>query len=203
MKMDTISTDLDARASQALQALLGRVSAIELTELKRQSQFRGRFTAILARISIFGHSHTLACELNSSGDPSHLREALHELQSRDAPLAADAIPVFIAPHLSPEAQALCKQNKTGFLDFDGNARLMVGDFFVGTRSLPRSAPAQPSAARHASPARSAAHPPVAPDSSPAVVRVSGPHSLNRAASSIYPKRSPKFSRKQAAVALPA
>jgi len=153
MKTVTMSTEFEARAADVLTALLGRVSSVELVELKRESQPDGRFAAILARIHVLGHNHTLVCELDSGTEPARLRQVLGELQAGAAPLAADAIPVVIAPYLSPEAQTLCKENKTGFLDFEGNARLTIGDFFLGTRAMPRQQPARVSAAQQKSAAR--------------------------------------------------
>ncbi len=178
MKTGTMSSELETRAAAALTALLGRVSAIKLLELTRESQPRGRFTAILARIEILGHSHMLACEVDSHGEPVHLRTVLRKWQSGVASRASDVTPVLIAPHLSDEAQALCKENLAGFLDFEGNARLNVGEVFIGMRSLLGGAASHPSAARPKSPARSAA-------------------------SSILPKGLPKFSPKQAEIALSA
>ncbi len=157
MKMGTVLTDFEARATDALRALLGRVSAIKLIELKHESR-PGRFAAILARISIYGHSHTLACEADPMVDPARLRAVLREVQNSPASLAADFIPVVIAPYLSPEAQALCKRNRVGFLDFGGNARLNVGDFFIVMRSLPRKAATRVSAAAPHSSARAALDP---------------------------------------------
>ncbi|MGB8028398.1 MAG: hypothetical protein WCF30_01930 [Terracidiphilus sp.] len=156
MKTATMSTEFKKRAADALRALLGRVSAIKLLELEHESQPGGSAAAIRARIDIYGHSHTLACELNSNGEPAHLRAVFSELQRGAAPLAADTIPVVIAPYLSPEAQALCKQNKMGFLDFEGNARLTVGDFFIVMRSLPCRATGRPPIASSKPPLRSSA-----------------------------------------------
>ena len=178
MKTGTVSIELETRAAEALTAMLGRASVIKLMELKRESPPRARFAAILARIEVFGHSHTLACEVNPDGEPGRLRKVLREWQSDAASLDSDATPVFIAPYLSPEAQALCKQARAGFLDFEGNARLSIGEVFIGMRSLPRDEATRVSAARHPSPVRSSA-------------------------SSISPKGLPKFSRKQAEVALSA
>ena len=137
MKTGTMLTEFESRADDALRALLARFSAIKLIELKHES--RGGFAAILARISIYGHNHTLACAANPSLEPARLHEALREFQMDAAPFASDAIPIVIAPYLSSEAQAICKQNSIGFLDFEGNARLNVGDFFIVMRSLPREA----------------------------------------------------------------
>jgi hypothetical protein len=96
---------------------------------------------ILAQIEVHGHRHALACELYSDGDPSRLRAALRESQAFASPVHSDATPILIAPYLCPEAQELCKQSKAGFLDFQGNARLTVGEVFIVMRSLPGRATA--------------------------------------------------------------
>jgi len=149
-------TEFESRAADTLRALLARFSAINLIELKHES--RGGFAAILARISIYGHIHTLACAADPAVESARLRAMLRQVQESNVTLAADAIPVVIAPCLSPEAQAICKQNKIGFLDFEGNARLTVGDFFIVMRSLPRQAATRISAAPQKSPARMAIDP---------------------------------------------
>jgi hypothetical protein len=207
MKMDTVSTkplsctvesllrsaeplprptELESRAAQALTALLGRVSAIKLEEMKFQSWPRGsnsgagsrrvqprpiqtsRILArqILAHIDVHGHRHTLACEVYPDGDPVRLRAALRKSHVSVASVHSDATPILIAPYLSPEAQDLCKQSKAGFLDFEGNARLIVGEVFIVMRSLPgnsasprnsallRNSAVEQLAALHASPALS-------------------------------------------------
>jgi hypothetical protein len=176
MKTGAVSTEFEARAADALRALLGRFSAIKLIELQHESQPGRGFAAIHARIEICGHRHSLACQAHLHGEPARLRTALCQVQhrlpeaqdslpeARDSlrqvlhaatPFAADAIPIVIAPHLSPEAQELCKQNKIGFLDFQGNARLTVGDFFIVMRSLPRKPATRVSAASQKSPAGTA------------------------------------------------
>ncbi len=158
MKTATVLTEFEARAADALRSLLARFSVIKLLELKHQSQPGGGFAAITARISIDGHSHTLACEADPKVESGRLRAKLREAHSSPSPLAADAIPVVIAPCLSPDTQALCKQNKIGFLDFEGNARLHVGDFFIVMRSLPRAAATRVTSAPQKLPARIAIDP---------------------------------------------
>jgi hypothetical protein len=153
----TMSTEFESRAADELRALLARFSAIKLVELKHESQ-SGKSTALLARVSVYGHSHTLACDLNSSGDPARIRAAFRVPRAVAAPHPADAVPVLIAPCLSPEAQALCKERQIGFLDFEGNARLTVGDFFIVMRSMPRAAAARVSAVQPDLPALVAVDP---------------------------------------------
>jgi hypothetical protein len=182
MNTGTVLTEFETRATEALKALLGRVSAIKLRDLERVSPPRARFAAILAHIEVFGHSHILACEVDPEvdpyGEPDQLRAMLRELQVDAASLASGATPVLIAPYLSPEAQAICKQSHVGFLDLEGNARLSVGEVFIGIHSHPRGAASQPSATLHASPAGSAV-------------------------SSSFRKGLPNYFRKHAEAALPA
>ena len=131
MKTDSSMDELEFRATEALRALLGQVSVIKLKEIQRAP--RG---PMLARVDVLGHSHTLACEINISNRPENLRSALKDLHEDVAHFNGAATPVLIAPYLSPEAQALCKENSAGFLDLEGNARLALGEVFIGKRSLP-------------------------------------------------------------------
>lgn len=153
MKTAIALTELESRAVAALTSLLGRLSAIRIQQIDRQSSSSGQSAAIFARILVFGHSHTLACRLSPHAEPARLRAALSELDSHSASLPVDTTPVLIAPSLSHQAQALLKEHRAGFLDLEGNARLTVGEIFIGMRSLPARAAAQPSAAHHKLPDR--------------------------------------------------
>ena len=139
MRTQRAASELELRAAEALRALLGQVSAIKLKEMKHESRGRGCPAEVMARIEahidIYGHSHTLACEVKASADPGNLRDALRELWQSAAHLDRHATPVLIAPYLSPEAQALCNESHAGFVDLEGNARLALGEVFIGKRSL--------------------------------------------------------------------
>ncbi len=135
MRTDRAATEFELRAAEALRALLEQVSAVKLKEMKSEPPVRGRAAEILVRIDILGHSHTLACKLNADTRPSKVRASLKKLQDSAAHVAGETTPVFIAPYLSPEAQALCKESHAGFLDLEGNARLSVGEVFIGKRSM--------------------------------------------------------------------
>ncbi len=128
------TNELEARAAEALREALEQVSTIKVKDLKGASKAPGR--SIVARIDVLGHSHTLACKVETSGELRQLSTALAELHADAAHLGADATPVLIAPYLSQEAQELCKQSHAGFLDLEGNARLIFGEVFIVKRSLP-------------------------------------------------------------------
>ncbi|MGA3133335.1 MAG: hypothetical protein ABSD59_21255 [Terracidiphilus sp.] len=142
MKIDHAATEFEVLAADALKALLDQVSAIKLKELKHEPQARGRSAEILAHIDVHGHSHTLACEVNCDTRPSKVRASLKKLRDCAAHFAGDATPVLIAPYLSPEVQAMCKESRAGFLDLEGNARLTLGDVFIGKRSVQQRPAAQ-------------------------------------------------------------
>lgn len=128
-------TELEANATAALRALLEQTSAVKIRELRHVSSTRGRSAEIMAYIDVYGHSHTLACEVHAGSSPGRVRAALKKLRRCAERRAAGATPVLIAPYLSPEAQALCKADHAGFLDLEGNARIALGEFFIGRRSL--------------------------------------------------------------------
>ncbi len=142
MKTDRAATELEIRAAEALKALLEQVSAVKLKEMKRERPVRGRAAEIVARVNVYGHSHTLTCEVNPDTSPTRVRAALKKLQDCAAHRAGSATTMIIGPYLSPEAQALCKASRAGFLDLEGNARLTLGEFFIGKRSLHQQQPAQ-------------------------------------------------------------
>lgn len=177
MKTGTTSTDFVTRAHDALRAVLARVSAIRLLEFTQVPPPVGASARILVRIDIYGHSHTLACDLYSDSELSSLRAAFRESRAVAAALPPAAVPVVIAPYLSPETQAICKENQVGFFDFEGNARLTVGDFFIVMRSMPRVAATRVSTVQLDTPALAAVDP-LFPNMLPKVPRKQPPLALS-------------------------
>jgi hypothetical protein len=121
---------LENQAAAALGALIGQVPLIKLDKIKIESPHLGRRIDILAHVDVADRHHVLICEVKSSGQPRHVREALLQLRNYAAHWGEEATPIFIAPYLSPEAQALCKEEGVGFLDLEGNARLVFNGVFV-------------------------------------------------------------------------
>ena len=119
--------ELEYRAAAALRELLAQVPVIALTAVDVAPR---KWPDILAHIDVSGRRRTLICEIKASGQPRHVRTALLQLREYAAPLGDAAVPLFIAPYLSPEAQALCRQHQVGFLDLQGNARLVFDGVFI-------------------------------------------------------------------------
>ncbi len=122
--------DIESQAAQALRLLLGQVPAIKLLDIEHEKPGPDQGADVVVHIDLSGRRHALVCEVKSTGQPRHVRMALLQLRNYVAHHAQDATPVFIAPYLSPDAQALCRDQDVGFLDLEGNARLIFDSVFI-------------------------------------------------------------------------
>jgi len=122
--------ELGSRAAEALGALIGQVPAIKLQDIKVEPSGPDHGVDILARVNVSDRPHVLVCEVKSTGQPRHVRTAMLRLRNYVAHFGSEATPIFIAPYLSPEAQGLCRENQVGFLDLEGNARLVFDSVFI-------------------------------------------------------------------------
>lgn len=130
LKPDHLMKNIERQATQALRLLLGQVPAITLLDIEHEASGPDQQVDIVAHIDVSGRRHALVCEVKSTGQPRHVRMALLQLRTYMAHYAQDATPVFIAPYLSPDAQALCREQDVGFLDLEGNARLIFDSVFI-------------------------------------------------------------------------
>lgn len=138
MKPIITKQEMRIRAVEALRALLAEVSGTRVREISPPSADAGTENAFLASVDVYGHHHTLACEIASDEQPAHLRAQLGELCSSIASSHTTATPVIIARHISDEARAVCMESQAGFLDLDGNARIALGEVFILKRTLPNA-----------------------------------------------------------------
>lgn len=143
MKATRIPNEMETRAAAALGALLHQVSSIKTRDITFQPVRRK--SDILADIDVLGHKHRLVCNV-ADGQPGDVKRALEKLRTCSDGRHG-ATPVLITLHASPQTQAMCEKSQIGFLDLDGNARLEVGEVFIGKRSV-RSAYAAPASQRY-------------------------------------------------------
>jgi hypothetical protein len=122
--------ETEIRAVDALRSVLEQVPAIKLKSIARESRIDHAELDIVAKLSVAGRGHTLACEVKVNGQPRYVRTGLLQLRSRVAGLGRDVTPVLIAPFLSSVAQELCREQGVGFLDLEGNVRLAFDAVFV-------------------------------------------------------------------------
>lgn len=136
MKSTRVPNEMESKAAEALGALLHSVSSIKTRDIKFQPAHRK--TDILADIDVFGRNHTLVCSV-ADGEPDGVWKALEKLRTSADSKKGDATPVLITSHLSAQDRAMCEERRVGFLDLEGNARLVVDEIFIGKRSV-RSIP---------------------------------------------------------------
>lgn len=130
LKIYDLMKDLESQALETLRLLLDQVPAIKLLDIEHEALRLDHGVDIVVHIEASGRLHTLVCKVKSSGQPRHVRLALLQLRDFVMNQAKDATPVFIAPYLSPEAQAMCREQEVGYLDLEGNARLTFGSVFI-------------------------------------------------------------------------
>lgn len=144
LKERELVNELENQAAGALKALIAQVPAIKLEDLQVEARVDDRNVDFLLHINVAGEPRLLVCECKSSGQPRNVRAALLQLRNYAAHLGDGAFPIFVAPYLSPEAQAVCRDNGVGFLDLEGNARVAFDNVFIE-----RLVSSKPPAARRA------------------------------------------------------
>lgn len=130
LKASQSMKDVEHQAARTLRQLLEQVPAIQLLDIEHESLHPSFAVDIVAHIGVAGARRVLVCEVKSSGQPRHVRTALLQLRNYIAHQAPDATPLFIAPYLTLEAQALCREQGVGFLDFEGNTLLVFDGIFI-------------------------------------------------------------------------
>ncbi|MBE1207526.1 hypothetical protein IHE39_24860 [Aminobacter carboxidus] len=121
---------IEHQAADALRTVFNDIPHVSIESVEVGTDAFDREIDILAHISAFGRTHILVCEVKSSGQPRHVHSGLLQVRRAVNHIGKGAIPVFIAPFLSPEAQALCQEENVGFLDFEGNCRLAFDGIFI-------------------------------------------------------------------------
>lgn len=127
---------LESEAIEALRETLRQISVIEIKDIAVDRRGH-RGETILCHVEIYRHAHLLACKVVDSVELSRMRRVVDDLKAIERERGVVVVPILIAPTLTEEAQALCRDANIGFLDLDGNARLYLDEVFIVKRSLNR------------------------------------------------------------------
>jgi hypothetical protein len=122
--------EFEMRAADALGALLEQVSVVKAKDIELEPPALDFKADVVARVSVSGKQHILICECKANGQPRHIRTALLQLRQYVSRLGNNATPIVIAPFLSAEGQAMCRESGAGYLDFAGNARIVFNGVFI-------------------------------------------------------------------------
>jgi hypothetical protein len=131
MRMFASTTD---RAVLELEQALSEVSTVKLKEIRHRPA-KGSEPELMAYLEVVGHPHALACKVNANSRGQNLRSMIEELRESAHGVCENAAPVLIASYLSPQEQEMCKECGAGFLDFEGNARIALGEVFIVKRTM--------------------------------------------------------------------
>ena len=123
-------------AIDALRETLRQISVIKIKEIEVEDYRPSGERTIIARVEIYGHPHRLVCKIVRNCNAQELQRAFTELRELQVLSPRETTPVLIAQSLSEEAQNMCRESNTGFLDLEGNARLYLDEVFIVKRSLP-------------------------------------------------------------------
>ncbi|QWC91263.1 type IV toxin-antitoxin system AbiEi family antitoxin [Cupriavidus metallidurans] len=119
----------DGRAWSALRALLEQVPIIEIGAVHATPASENALD-LTAHVRCAGQAYQLVCAIKSNGQPRYARMALLELRDYVGKGAYDAVPILIAPYLSPAVRHMCRDSGVGYLDLSGNARIAFGGVFI-------------------------------------------------------------------------
>lgn len=76
----------------------------------------------------------IVCEVKSDGQPRHVRNAVNHLKAYEA-RSPNAASMVVAPYLSEDARRICIDADVGYLDFEGNCRLVFDGVYID-RAVP-------------------------------------------------------------------
>ncbi|WAC73990.1 type IV toxin-antitoxin system AbiEi family antitoxin [Roseateles sp. SL47] len=120
--------NFEAEAESLLRGVLAKAPGLKVQALRTSLDLPDTGIDIVCSISVLERQHELVCEVKTTGQPRHVREAIFQLKRYVA--QRDGIPIFIAPYLSEDARALCIESGVGYLDGYGNAHIAFPGFFV-------------------------------------------------------------------------
>ncbi len=126
------ATTIERRASEALRAFLGTIPRLSIADLSIADNREALDwpVNIIAETDFAGNPMRLLVEVKSNGQPRMAREAAYQLKRYIGRSAQQGVPMFMAPYLSEQSQAVCREEGVGYLDFEGNARIAFDSVFI-------------------------------------------------------------------------
>lgn len=87
-----------------------------------------------------GHPVRLAVEVKSNGQPRVMRNAAHQLRRDLEHWNEKPVPVVMAPYLSEQARAACREEGVGYADFQGNVHIAFDAVYIDRQVASRPEP---------------------------------------------------------------
>ena len=115
-------TATDEAAEQVLWDCLAEIPFVKVQKVEQRIITDPGRPEIVARINTAKGDRLILAEVKPNGQPRLIREAISEILKYRQDYA-DAYGLVIAPLITPQSAAICKQEGIGYLDFSGNCLL--------------------------------------------------------------------------------
>jgi hypothetical protein len=138
MKLEEKMKLLESEVAAALSRQFERIPFIDIESLDQDVRLTPNVSVsrpdILVRIRVGDRSHSLLCEVKEPGQPKQVRQAISQLHGYISVGNLDAVPIVAASYLSPEARELCERSDVGYLDLEGNCRIVFDTVYIERES---------------------------------------------------------------------
>ncbi|WP_200808488.1 hypothetical protein [Tistlia consotensis] len=129
--------DLEERAIRSISELLDQIPAISHVRLEERPEDLA--VDFLMQLDLEGQDHWIAVEVLSAAQPRDVRREAWRLRNEAASNGPTTTPVVVAPYLSPESRDVCREEGIGYLDLEGNARIVFEGVFIERQVASRPA----------------------------------------------------------------
>ena len=85
---------------------------------------------LMVRLGEGDRRWTLVCEVKSNGQPRYIRMAAFQAREMAQRVTGSTYPVVVAPFISAESGAICRELGVGYADLAGNCRLAFGTVYI-------------------------------------------------------------------------
>lgn len=123
---------IERQAAETLKAFLGTIPQLSLAHMSfvGESGHANNGVDIVAETEFAGRPMRLVVDVKSNGQPRMAHQAAYQLKRYLRQSGQGGVPMFIAPYLSKQSQAACREEGIAYLDFEGNARIAFDTVFI-------------------------------------------------------------------------
>ncbi|WP_325659126.1 type IV toxin-antitoxin system AbiEi family antitoxin [Collimonas sp.] len=134
MNSSHLMNKLEIEGMQSLIDLLAQVPALNREDIQAEPrQTPDGAVDFLLKVQYNGKPHVIVAEVKTTAPPKEVRSSILGLQKVVRDYGKEAVPLLLAPYLSPEARAICQDHEVAYLDLEGNCRLSFDTIFIDRR----------------------------------------------------------------------
>ena len=127
--------ELNAMAKEAILSCLSDAPFVEVTKLDIEPSQYDIQPDMLVHLALPDGQAVLVVEVKQIGQPRVARAAVEQI-ARAVRMFPRAYGVFVAPFISPAADAICRQHNIGYVDLAGNCRLTFWPIHIERQGRP-------------------------------------------------------------------